>query len=244
MKRHTMKKLMLSMFIAPYLLLAGYHSSISKISPSIKKRMINGGSWRAGCPVPLSDLRYLTMSYRDFNGNTKRGELIVHRSVAKEVTEIFGKLYTSGYPIRKMRLISDYRASDFQSIEADNTSAFNCRAVTGGKKWSNHSYGKAIDINPIENPYISRSGRISHKASLAYSKRNHSHSSATILKNDLIVKLFKARGWRWGGDWHSIKDYQHFDKPVRNRPAATKSKHSTHSKPKRKAKKIDIQSLF
>jgi hypothetical protein len=111
-----------------------------------------------------------------------------------------------------MRLVSHYRASDFQSIEADNTSAFNCRAVTGGKKWSRHSYGKAIDINPIENPYISRSGRISHKASLKYRARDHSHSKATILKSDKIVKLFKAKGWRWGGDWNSIKDYQHFDK--------------------------------
>ena len=207
-----MKKILLPMMVTPYLLLAGYHANISKISPTVKKRMIQGGSWRTGCPVALSDLRYLTMTYQGFDGSDHRGELIVHQSVAREVTQIFGKLYTAKYPIRKMRLVSDYRASDFQSIEADNTSAFNCRAVTGGKKWSNHSYGKAIDINPIENPYISRSGRISHKSSLKYRNRDHSHSKATILKNDKIVKLFKAKGWRWGGDWNSIKDYQHFDK--------------------------------
>ena len=152
------------------------------------------------------------MTYKGFDGRDHRGELIVHRSVAKEVTEIFGKLYASKYPIKRMRLVSDYGASDFRSIEADNTSAFNCRAVTGGTKWSRHYYGKAIDINPIENPYISRSGRISHKSSLKYRNRNHSYSKATILKNDTIVKLFKAKDWRWGGDWHSIKDYQHFDK--------------------------------
>jgi poly-gamma-glutamate synthesis protein (capsule biosynthesis protein) len=207
-----MKKILLSIMLTPYLLLAGYHADISSISPAVKKRMIQGGSWRKGCPVPLSNLRYLTMTYRGFDGKDHRGEMIVHQSVAREVTEIFGKLYSTHYPIRKMRLVSDYRASDFQSIEADNTSAFNCRAVTGGKKWSRHSYGKAIDINPIENPYISRSGRISHKASLKYRVRDHSHSNATILKSDTIVKLFKAKGWRWGGDWNSIKDYQHFDK--------------------------------
>ncbi len=206
-----MKKLLLTL-ATPYLLLAGYSSHISPITPKIKTRILKGGSWHRGCPVPLSDLRYLTMTYRGFDGRDHRGEMIVHQSVAREVTEIFGKLYTSKYPIKHMRLVSDYGASDFRSIEADNTSAFNCRAVTGGKKWSNHSYGKAIDINPIENPYISRSGRISHKSSLKYRNRDHSHSKATILKNDKIVKLFKTKGWRWGGDWHSIKDYQHFDK--------------------------------
>jgi len=162
--------------------------------------------------VPLSNLRYLTMTYRGFDGRDHRGEMIVNKSVAREVTQIFAKLYASKYPIKKMRLVSDYHASDFQSIEADNTSAFNCRPVTGGKKWSRHSYGKAIDINPIENPYISRSGRISHKRSLKFRKRSHNITKATMLKGDLIVKLFKARGWRWGGDWRSIKDYQHFDK--------------------------------
>jgi len=236
-----MKRIILTLTL-PYFLWAGYSASIHTISPAIKKRMLNGGSWRRGCPVPLSDLRYLKMTYHDFNGRDRTGEMIVHRSVAKEVTGIFGKLYASRYPIRKMRLVSDYHASDFQSIEADNTSAFNCRAVTGGKKWSNHSYGKAIDINPIENPYISRSGHISHKASLSYRRRDHSRSKATILPNDRIVKLFKARGWRWGGDWHNIKDYQHFDKPVRNRAKAGKPHPVKSSRPKRKP--IDIKSLF
>ncbi len=207
-----MKKFLLTIALLPYLLLAGYSSHISSISPVVKKRMLTGASWRKGCPVPLSQLRYLSMTYRGFDGRDHSGEMIVHQSVAREVTQIFGKLYVSKYPIKKMRLVSDYSASDFRSIEADNTSAFNCRPVTGGKKWSRHSYGKAIDINPIENPYISRSGRISHKKSLQFRKRNHRITKATILKSDLIVKLFKARGWRWGGDWNSIKDYQHFDK--------------------------------
>jgi hypothetical protein len=202
----------------PYILLAGYNFGIRPIDHKIEQRMLRGHSWHRGCPVPLRDLRYLKMTYRGFDGKDHTGEMIVHISRAREVSRIFGELYRAGYPIHKMRLVSDYGASDFRSIEVDNTSAFNCRAVTGGTKWSNHSYGKAIDINPIENPYISHTGRIEHKASLRYSKHGRKHRTsspadkAVILSSDKIVKLFKAKGWRWGGDWHSIKDYQHFDK--------------------------------
>jgi hypothetical protein len=195
---------------------AEYRANISQITPQIKKRMIKGNSWRKGCPVGLNDLRYLRIAYLDFNGQSTVGELIVHKDVSDEVVEIFEGLYEIGYPIRKMRLVSDYKGSDWQSIEADNTSAFNCRKATGSKKWSKHSYGKAIDINPIENPYISRSGRISHKESLQYRKRVHRNSTyadkAVLLKNDKATKIFKKYGWKWGGDWSGVKDYQHFSK--------------------------------
>jgi poly-gamma-glutamate synthesis protein (capsule biosynthesis protein) len=195
---------------------ADYKADISHITPKVKQRMIKGNSWRKSCPVLLKDLRYLTLSYQDFNGNTKMGEMIVHKEVASEVKEIFKALYKTGYPIRKMHLVSDYKGSDWQSIEADNTSAFNCRKATGSKNWSKHSYGKAIDLNSIENPYISRSGHISHKASQKYRKRAHTKNTAAdkavLLKNGKVVKLFKRYGWKWGGDWSGVKDYQHFSK--------------------------------
>ncbi|RRS30265.1 MAG: hypothetical protein P794_07910 [Epsilonproteobacteria bacterium (ex Lamellibrachia satsuma)] len=198
------------------MLLAEYHSSISQIMPKIKKRMLQGNSWRKGCPVGLQDLRYVQVSYHDFKGRERRGELVVHKDVAYEVTEIFKALYKIQYPIRQMRLVSDYRGSDWQSIEADNTSAFNCRKATGSKKWSKHSYGKAIDINPVENPYISRSGRISHKASLKYRKRIHQKPAytdkAVLLKNDEATNIFQRYNWKWGGNFKGIKDYQHFAK--------------------------------
>lgn len=145
-------------------------SSISSITPEIKQRMIKGNSWRKGCPVTLDDLRYLRIKHLDFRGESVMGEMVVHKDVSPEVIEIFDALYEIGYPLYKMELVSDYKGNDWQSIEADNTSAFNCRKATGSKKWSKHSYGKAIDINPIENPYISRKGYISHKASLVYKK--------------------------------------------------------------------------
>jgi len=205
-----------AVFFFSTFLYAEYKASISPITPEIKKRMIKGNSWRKGCPVPLKDLRYLQLTYKDFNGHNKVGEMIVHKGVASEVKEIFGALYEMGYPIRKMRLVSDYKGSDWQSIEADNTSAFNCRNATGSKKWSKHSYGKAIDLNSIENPYISRSGHISHKESLQYRRRVHkkntSADKAVLLKNDKAVKVFKQYGWKWGGEWSGVKDYQHFSK--------------------------------
>ncbi len=190
--------------------------SIYNISDNIQQVMKKAGSWKKGCPVPLKDLRYLRVKYFDFEGQTREGEMIVHKTVASEVVNIFNELYTISYPIHKMKLVSAYKANDWQSIEADNTSAFNCRNATGSKKWSKHSYGKAIDINPIENPYISRSGRISHKASLQYKKRVHKNNTsadkAVLLKHDKATQIFKKYGWKWGGDWSGVKDYQHFSK--------------------------------
>jgi len=194
----------------------GYSANISPITADIKKRMIKGNSWKKGCPVGLQDLRYVRVRHWNFKGGSSLGELIVHADVAKDVTEIFEELYAIGYPVRQMRLVSDFKGNDWQSIEAGNTSALNCRSLTGSsKKWSNHAYGMAIDLNPIENPYIARSGRISHKASLKYRKRVHVPSrgladKAMALKDDEVVHIFKKYGWKWGGDWSGIKDYQHF----------------------------------
>jgi len=211
-----MKFFITATFLMTVSLFANYRASISPITPEIKKRMIQGKSWRKGCPVSLQNLRYLRVTHKNFSGKDQRGEIIVHKDVASEVKQIFAELYTIGYPIRKMKLVSDYKGSDWQSIEADNTSAFNCRKATGSKHWSKHSYGKAIDLNSIENPYISRSGHISHKASYAYKKRQHKNNSAAdkavLLKNDKAVRIFKKYGWKWGGDWSGVKDYQHFFK--------------------------------
>lgn len=196
--------------------MATYESSVSTITPSVKQRMLKGNSWRKGCPVGLNDLRYLRVRHINFRGQELMGELIVHKDVSDEVTKIFEALYDAKYPVRNMKVVSDYRGNDWDSIEADNTSAFNCRKATGSQKWSKHSYGKAIDINPIENPYIARSGHVSHKASLVYSKRVHQNSTyadrALLLNHDKAVKVFKKYGWKWGGDWHGVKDYQHFSK--------------------------------
>ena len=209
-------KLLVIVLFMTTVLFAEYQADISSITPKIKHRMLKGNSWRKGCPVSLQNLRYLQVTHRNFSGKDQRGEIIVHKDVASEVKQIFAELYAIGYPIRKMKLVSDYKGSDWQSIEADNTSAFNCRKATGSKNWSKHSYGKAIDLNSIENPYISRSGHISHKASQQYRKRIHQKHTAAdkavLLKHDRAVHIFKKYGWKWGGDWSGVKDYQHFSK--------------------------------
>jgi len=211
-----MKKIIVVALVLSSLILAGeYRYNISKIQPEILERMIKGNSYRDNCPIKEIDLRYIELSYIDFNGKSQIGELIVHYKVAYSVVKIFRELYNIGYPIRKMSLVSDFDGSDFASIEADNTSAFNCRNIAGTNRWSNHAYGKAIDINPLENPYISRSGKISHKKSLKYRKRNHTNNTtanrAMIASNDKARKIFSKYGWSWGGYWKSIKDYQHFE---------------------------------
>ena len=193
---------------------------ISPITKQIEQRMLEGNSFKKGCPVPLEDLKYLSIKHLGFDGKDKIGELIVHKSIAENTLKIFDELYAIKYPIYKMKLVSDYKADDWVSIEDNNTSAFNCRAITGKKnKWSKHAYGKAIDINPIENPYISKKGHISHENSLKYKTRKHEKETlkdkAVLLKNDKAVKIFENYGWKWGGDWITIKDYQHFEYKIK-----------------------------
>ena len=211
-----MKKIAVILIVLSLSVVAEYRADISVITPEIKQRMIKGNSYREGCPVGLKELRYLRIRHKNFSGQEQWGELIIHREVAEEVVKIFEALYKADYPIYQMRLVSDYQGSDWHSIEADNTSAFNCRKATGSRNYSKHAYGKAIDINPIENPYIARSGRISHKASLVYRKRVYRNDTAAdravLLREDKAVRIFKKYGWKWGGDWSGVKDYQHFQK--------------------------------
>ncbi len=188
-----------------------FNANITNITATIKDRMIKGNSWHKGCPVPLKNLRYVNVMYHSFSGEDRLGELIVHKDIANEIVWVMEELYNIGYPIRQMRLVSDFNGDDWKSIEADNTSAFNCRKATGSNKWSRHSFGKAIDINPIENPYISRTGHISHKKSLRYRKRVPNHR-AVLLEDSLATQIFKRHGFKWGGDWRYTKDYQHFFK--------------------------------
>jgi poly-gamma-glutamate synthesis protein (capsule biosynthesis protein) len=197
-------------------LFAQFNAKITPITLQIQKRMTEGGSWRQGCPVALKDLCYIRLNHWDFYGKIRTGELIVHKEIAKEVIGIFEALYQEKYPIKQMHLVSDFGGSDWHSIEADNTSAFNCRNATGTKRWSRHAYGKAIDINPLENPYISTAGHISHKASLNYKTRKHQNTTpqdrALLLRDDPATKIFKKYGWKWGGEFVGEKDYQHFSK--------------------------------
>ena len=168
------------------------------------------------CPVKLGDLRYVHILYVDFNGAEHEGELLVHKKVAKDVLEIFEALYDARYPLRSVRLVDDFgeKFDDNLSMAADNTSAFCCRKVTGSKKFSRHSYGAAIDVNPLENPYIRPDGSFAPAEGESYLDRSNVREGM-ITEDDLCYRLFTAHGWTWGGHFKGEKDYQHFSKEIK-----------------------------
>ena len=185
-----------------------YRGSITAISPALARQM-TGVSWRPGCPVALRDLRVITATHRGFDGRDRTGRLIVHRDVAPRILVLLRRLHVDGFPIRRMVPVDAYGGSDFRSIEADNTSAFNCRPVDGTNRWSEHAYGRAIDVNPIENPYVTTAGTTSHAASRAYLRRTPFRPGMAAAGH-AVVRAFDAIGWGWGGRWQGVKDYQHF----------------------------------
>jgi hypothetical protein len=158
--------------------------------------------------VALSRLRHVSLPYVGFDGRVRRGAVVVHDGAAADIVSVFRALYEARFPIRRMRPIQAYGGDDFASIEADNTSAFNCRPATGSSRWSEHAYGRAIDVNPIENPYVS-GGRTSHPASVPYLRRAP-YRAGMAVEGGALVRAFDRVGWGWGGRWSGVRDYQHF----------------------------------
>ena len=176
---------------------------------------ISGISYPVDCTVPLDELRYVGLLYVDFNGETQKGELICNKALAQDMVEIFYELYSNNYQLESVKLVDEYGGDDTASMLANNTSCFNYRVVEGTTRLSNHAYGRAIDINPFYNPYITynKDGttNVSPAGSEAYADRSASFPYK-IDENDLAYKLFMEHGFKWGGDWNNSKDYQHFER--------------------------------
>ncbi len=185
-----------------------FRGSIAPISPALAHQM-TGRSWHVGCPVPLRDLRLVTAAYHGFDGRDRIGRVIVNRDVARSVRAVLGRLYAAGFPIRRLTPVDAYGGNDERSIAADNTSAFNCRLVEGTSRYSEHAYGRAIDVNPIENPSVTTAGTTSHPASRPYLRRTPFRPGMAA-EGHVLVRAFDAIGWGWGGRWSGAKDYQHF----------------------------------
>jgi hypothetical protein len=182
-----------------------FYGSAQKIDPGLRARMT---SWHRGCPVAIDDLRLISASYWGFDGRVHEGKLIVVRTQAQPVLRVLRALFAARFPIRRMRLVEAYGSNDDRSMAADNTSGFNCRRVEGSRSWSEHAYGRAIDINPLENPELN--GRqIMPPAGARYVDRSRS-AMGMIHGGGVVVRAFASIGWHWGGYWHSLKDYQHF----------------------------------
>lgn len=165
-------------------------------------------SYHAGCPVTPAELRLVTVSYHGFDGRSHLGALVVNRRVARDVVTVFRRLYAVRFPIRRMAPISAFRGSDDASMAADNTSGFNCRRAVGGSGWSEHAYGTAIDVNPVENPYVGPWG-VSPPNGATFAHRKPTRRGMLAF-HDRAWWAFHAIGWSWGGSWSWPTDYQHF----------------------------------
>ena len=134
----------------------------------------------------------------------------MHRDVASDVVAVFRRLYRARFPIRRMVRVDAYRGSDRASMAADNTSGFNCRfaQAAGPRRWSEHAYGRAIDVNPVENPYV-QGTRVSPPSGRAFANRSRPRPGMAVA-GGVLVQAFAARGWAWGGRWAGTPDYQHF----------------------------------
>ena len=178
------------------------------VAPVTRAQLPN--SWHAGCPVAPSSLRRLRLSYWGFDGRRHVGTLVVNRSAVGPLTVVFRRLYKARWPIRKMRPIDAYGGKDERSLAADNTAAFNCRYAVGPgrRRWSVHAYGLAVDVNPVENPYL-ESGRVHPRAGKTYLDRSNVRPGMAV-RGGLLVSAFASVGWQWGGRWSGTPDYQHF----------------------------------
>lgn len=186
------------------------------VSESVFAR-IKGKSYKAHCPLPLTDLRYVKVLHCNAEGKPQLGELLCHKNIATDLVDIFKNLYKAHYRIERMILIDAYGADDERSMSANNTTCFNFRYVAGTQRLSNHSKGCAIDINPLYNPYVKRSKNgvlhVSPAAARPYADRSKKFAYK-IDTTDLCYREFIRHGFVWGGAWKRSKDYQHFEKKI------------------------------
>lgn len=185
------------------------------IDDALFKR-IYGKSYKEDCTIPTAELRYVKALHFTINGEIQIGEMICNRLICDDLTDIFKNLYQAKYPIERMVLIDNYDANDQLSMVDNNSSGFNFRFISGTTKLSNHSMGLAIDINPLYNPYVKTiDGKpiVDPKKGLSYVDREKDFQYKIDI-NDLCYKEFTDHGFEWGGSWKSLKDYQHFEKPI------------------------------
>lgn len=192
-----------------------YHSSIRKLPAPLRAELRAHGFWRPACPVPFSRLRVLTVSHWGFDGKPHTGQLIVHRDVAVPLSRVFRRLYTLRFRIRHMQLSDIYGTRRQQPKDGDVTASFDCRQAvpspctggTGTGHWSNHAYGLAVDVNPVENPYVG-CGMTRDASARIYMNRSH-HRKGMV--TTAVIRAFRSVGWGWGGSWSgNTKDYMHF----------------------------------
>jgi hypothetical protein len=195
--------------------IASFHSSVAPVSGPVRAELKAGGFWHQGCPVALSDLRVLTVSHWGFDGRAHTGRLIVNGNAARPLGRVFGELYRLHFPIHHLRLADVYGPIRGRPGDGDQSGSFECRQAvpspcvggTGTGSWSMHAYGLAVDLNPVENPYVG-CGQSRDPTARAYRDRSR-HRRGMVTRR--VIEAFRAIGWGWGGSWAgNTKDYMHF----------------------------------
>lgn len=188
---------------------------ISKIPTAVRREM-RGTTWKPGCPVPMSDLRLLRFNSWGFDGVAKRGPMVVHEDVAGDVLWVFRQLFEARFPIKRVALAREFVSEEFEpriSSRRSVTASFNCRTVVTplgpGDSFSQHAYGLAIDINPVQNPFVMADGFVRNRMARSYVDRSKD-LPGMIHNGDVVVRAFEAIGWSWGGRWSGARDHMHF----------------------------------
>jgi D-alanyl-D-alanine carboxypeptidase len=189
-----------------------FEGGVSRIGPELREVLI-GRNWTPGCPVPLKDLRLVRVSYWNFEGVVRTGPFVLHKRVASDVLWVFQRLFRARFPIQAIKLAAKdrpRRPEDYWNMRRWSVSAsFNCRPATDSTSLSQHSYGWALDINPLQNPYVRGDGTVLRHIALPYRNRSMDRKGM-IHDGDIVVRSFARIGWEWGGHWHTLKDYMHF----------------------------------
>ncbi len=184
-----------------------FTSSISSLSPQLRTAMLDTGVWKEGCPVRLEDLSELRIAHYGLDG-IEEGLLVAASVHAKALRQVFATLFENSVVIEKMRPAHEYSGDDQRMMADNNTSAFNHRAVEGAAKLSQHSYGHALDLNPLWNPCV-RGDEVQPPEGVHYLDRTLT-KSGLVRDGDLVVRAFASIGWEWGGTWTQPRDYHHF----------------------------------
>ena len=174
----------------------------------VPKAVVRRSTWRPDCPLPLSALRYATVTFWGFDDRPHTGEMIVNADAAQDLVGVFRKLYRARFPIEELRVRRAGEIDAPPTGDLNNTDVFDCRPATGGSHWSQHAYGLAIDINPFHNPYL-KGDLVVPELAEAYLDRDW-HRPGMIQPGDVVTQAFAEIGWGWGGQWSSLKDWQHF----------------------------------
>lgn len=182
---------------------AKFEFSVRPVDADVIARM--GETWRPGCPVPLEQLRLMTVTHWGFDGKVHQGETVVHGDYAASLEPVFRRMFETRFPIEMLRVTNGV------DVPPNESTAFNCRKKVGnGAEWSEHSFGTAIDINPVQNPYVSRDGsNVIPPAGAPFTDRSL-QAPGMLHEGDPVVTAFDAAGWKWGGRWTTSRDYMHF----------------------------------